>query len=74
MSFGTGELVLLLALGALIFGTRKLRNVGGDLGSAVKGFRKALSEEPEEEKQDVPAGDAKASQAAPRDDGKDKAP
>ena len=34
----------------LIFGTRRFRNMGGDLGSAFKNFRKAVKEEPEEEK------------------------
>ncbi len=29
----------------MLFGTKKLRNIGGDLGSAVKGFKKAISDE-----------------------------
>ncbi len=36
-------IVLLVIL--LVFGTRKLRNLGGDLGSAVKGFKDAMREE-----------------------------
>ena len=28
----------------MIFGTKKLRTIGGDLGGAVKGFRKAMSD------------------------------
>ncbi len=39
------QLLILLAIVALIFGTKKLRNIGGDLGGAVKGFKKALSDE-----------------------------
>ncbi len=39
-------LVVLLVV-VLIFGTKKLRNLGGDLGEAVRGFRKGLSEEDE---------------------------
>jgi len=31
----------------LLFGAKRLRNVGSDLGSAVKGFKKAVSEEEE---------------------------
>jgi sec-independent protein translocase protein TatA len=33
----------------LVFGTKRLRNIGSDLGSAVKGFRKGIEEEPEDE-------------------------
>jgi len=28
----------------LLFGTKRLKNIGGDLGSAIKGFKKAMSE------------------------------
>jgi sec-independent protein translocase protein TatA len=37
------QLLIILAIVALIFGTKKLRDVGGDLGSAVKSFRKAMN-------------------------------
>jgi sec-independent protein translocase protein TatA len=37
------QLLIILVIVALIFGTKKLRDVGGDLGSAVKSFRKAMS-------------------------------
>ncbi|WP_043529341.1 Sec-independent protein translocase subunit TatA [Litchfieldella xinjiangensis] len=47
------QLLIVLGIIILIFGTKKLRNVGGDLGGAVKGFKKAMSEE-EKEKQDEP--------------------
>jgi len=30
----------------MIFGTKKLRNMGGDLGTAIKGFKKSVKEEP----------------------------
>jgi sec-independent protein translocase protein TatA len=36
--------VIILAIVALIFGTKRLKEVGGDLGSAVKSFRKAMSQ------------------------------
>lgn len=44
MGFGVSELLILLLIVALLFGTKKLRNMGGDLGSAVKGFRSAVSD------------------------------
>ncbi len=41
---GPWELIIILAIVALLFGTKKLRNIGGDLGDAVKGFKKAMKE------------------------------
>jgi sec-independent protein translocase protein TatA len=43
MGIGIWELVLLLLIVLLLFGTKRLRNVGGDLGSAIKSFRSALN-------------------------------
>jgi len=45
MSFGIWELVIVLLIVALLFGTRKLRSIGNDLGSALKGFRSALRDD-----------------------------
>jgi len=42
------QLLILLLIVILVFGTKRLRNIGGDLGSAIKGFRKGMEEEPEE--------------------------
>jgi sec-independent protein translocase protein TatA len=44
MSFGIWELVIILLIVALLFGTKKLRSIGGDLGNAIKGFRSAMKE------------------------------
>lgn len=44
MSFGIWELVIILLIIALLFGTKKLRSIGGDLGSAIKGFRSAMKD------------------------------
>jgi sec-independent protein translocase protein TatA len=44
MGIGVWELVLLLLIVLVIFGTKRLRNIGGDLGSAIKSFRSAMSE------------------------------
>ncbi|MCG8378394.1 MAG: twin-arginine translocase TatA/TatE family subunit [Proteobacteria bacterium] len=44
MGFGITELLVILLIVALLFGTKKLRNMGGDLGSAIKSFRKAVKE------------------------------
>lgn len=45
MSFGIWELVIVLAIVALLFGTRKLRTIGSDLGGALKGFRNAMKDD-----------------------------
>ena len=47
MGFGVSELLILLLIVALLFGTKKLRNMGGDLGSAIKSFRGAIKEKDE---------------------------
>ena len=44
MKFGVWELLLILLIVALVFGTKKLRTIGTDLGGAVKGFRSAMGE------------------------------
>ncbi len=48
MSFGIWELLVILLIIALLFGTKKLRSIGGDFGSAVKGFRSAMKEDEKE--------------------------
>ncbi|UYG08209.1 Sec-independent protein translocase subunit TatA [Halomonas sp. M4R1S46] len=48
------QLLIVLGIIILIFGTKKLRNVGGDLGGAVKGFKKAMHDEDKGEDTDKP--------------------
>ncbi|QYN44878.1 MULTISPECIES: twin-arginine translocase TatA/TatE family subunit [unclassified Gilliamella] len=45
MSFSIPHLLVFLAVVVLLFGTKKLRNLGADLGSALKGFKKEMSED-----------------------------
>jgi sec-independent protein translocase protein TatA len=47
------ELLVVLAIVLLLFGPKRLKGLGSDLGSAIKGFRKAVAEE--ETKPDAPA-------------------
>ncbi len=42
---GPGSLILILVIVALLFGTKRLRNLGGDIGAAVKSFRKGVKDE-----------------------------
>lgn len=39
------QLLIILVIVLLLFGTKRLRNLGGDLGSAIKGFKKSMSDE-----------------------------
>jgi len=41
------QLLIILAIVALVFGTRRLRNIGGDMGSALRSFRNAFRGEDE---------------------------
>jgi len=42
-SFSIWHWLIVLLVVVLLFGTKKLRNLGGDLGEAVKGFKKGLN-------------------------------
>ncbi|QGG79302.1 twin-arginine translocase TatA/TatE family subunit [Litorivicinus lipolyticus] len=39
------QLLIVLAILIMVFGTKKLKGLGGDLGGAVKGFKKAMSDD-----------------------------
>ena len=51
MGIGVWELVLIFLIVLVIFGTKRLRNIGGDLGGAIRSFRSAMSDS--EEKSDT---------------------
>ena len=55
------QLLILLLIVVLVFGTKRLRNMGGDLGAAVKGFRKGM-EDAGEDKQEKLEPDQLASE------------
>lgn len=50
-SFSIWHWLIVLLIVALVFGTKKLRNIGTDLGGAVKGFKEGMKEA------ETPAGD-----------------
>jgi sec-independent protein translocase protein TatA len=39
------QLLIILAIVIMLFGTKRLRTLGSDLGSAVKGFRKSIQDD-----------------------------
>jgi len=49
MGIGMRELIVILLVVLLLFGAKKLRTIGSDLGAAVKGFKKSMNEGEEEE-------------------------
>ena len=49
MGISVTQLVIILVVVALIFGTKKLRNIGGDLGGAIKGFKKSMQDDDQDE-------------------------
>lgn len=43
-TFSIWHWLIVLGIVILVFGTKKLRNLGGDLGAAVKGFKKGMAD------------------------------
>lgn len=54
MAIGIWQVLLILGIVLLVFGTGKLRNIGSDLGNSLKDFKKAINED-EAKKVDAPA-------------------
>lgn len=51
---GIWELLIILAIALLIFGGKRLKNIGGDLGSAIKGFKKSMGKDEKlDKKEDI---------------------
>lgn len=67
MGFGWQELLIILVIVALIFGTKKLRNIGSDLGGAVKGFKDSVSSDTETSIEEA-ATEQKTEQSAEKKD------
>ena len=44
-SFGPLEIIAILAVVLLLFGPKRLKNLGSELGGAIKGFRKSITDE-----------------------------
>ncbi|MFN2360142.1 MAG: Sec-independent protein translocase subunit TatA [Marinobacter sp.] len=45
MGISIWQLLIVLGIVILLFGTKKLRNIGSDLGGAIRGFKKSMSDE-----------------------------
>jgi sec-independent protein translocase protein TatA len=72
------QLLIVVLIVVLLFGTKKLRGLGADLGSAVKGFKKAISDEDQDKKdadfeqQKLADKKEQAEPLTPQDKAKDK--
>ena len=60
MGFNIWSLLIILLIVALLFGTKKLRNIGGDLGGAIRGFKESMREAEEEDANRDGSGEHKA--------------
>ncbi|MGR8998774.1 MAG: twin-arginine translocase TatA/TatE family subunit [Gammaproteobacteria bacterium] len=57
MGISVTQLLIVLVIVIVLFGTKKLRNVGADLGGAIKSFRAAIKDGEEEKKTDENEGE-----------------
>lgn len=53
MGISIWQLLIILAIVMVLFGTKKLRNVGGDLGAAIRNFKNAVNEGENEKKEEA---------------------
>jgi len=44
MGIGIWQLLIILAIVLLLFGSKKLKNLGSDLGGAIRGFKKSVKD------------------------------
>lgn len=71
MGLSVTHLLVVLAIVVVVFGTKRLRNIGADLGGAIKGFRTAIKEgedegKPGSGKSDAIEGEVSAPAHTPR--------
>jgi sec-independent protein translocase protein TatA len=53
---GIWQLLIILLIVVMLFGTKRLKNLGSDLGGALKGFKTAIKEDEEEQSAEVDDG------------------
>jgi len=52
------QLLIILAIVVMLFGTKRLRTMGSDLGAAIKGFRSSMTNEEPDSPTEEPEGDS----------------
>lgn len=68
MGISIWQLLIVLVIVLLLFGTKKLRNIGSDLGGAVRGFRNSMKDGATEEEDTEPAQVGKEESTAASDE------
>lgn len=64
------QLLIILAIVVMLFGTKRLRNMGSDLGEAIKGFRNSINDKEEDALEDQANNDVIDAKAEKVEDSK----
>lgn len=64
MGIGFRELLVILVIALVVFGAKRLKSIGSDLGHAVRGFKEAMNEGEEEERHQLSCDDAVSSETS----------
>ncbi|MDG4868239.1 Sec-independent protein translocase subunit TatA [Guyparkeria sp. 1SP6A2] len=72
-TFSIWHWLIILAIVLLLFGTKRLKNLGSDLGGAIKGFKSAVKEESEKDEENQAEGEKRAENLEHKDSEKPNA-
>ncbi|MDM8561556.1 twin-arginine translocase TatA/TatE family subunit [Candidatus Parabeggiatoa sp. HSG14] len=64
MGISIWQLLIILVIVIVLFGTKKLRNLGGDLGSAINNFRQSMRDSEEEKKEGEKEGEKESTNSS----------
>ena len=68
MGISIWQLLIVLGIVILLFGTKKLRNIGSDLGGAIRGFKKSMNDEEDKNAEQQPLEKQNAEHQAQAED------
>jgi sec-independent protein translocase protein TatA len=66
------QLLIVLAIVVLIFGTKRLKNIGGDMGGAIKSFKEAMNSEEKKDPESLESKEADANFSEVKEEEKSK--
>jgi len=72
-AFSIWHLLIVLVIVILLFGTKRLKSIGSDMGNAIKGFRQAVKDESKDDTTTPPADDSANAQNLPPQPGTQQA-
>jgi|688.fasta_scaffold1074960_1 sec-independent protein translocase protein TatA len=67
MGLGVSELLLILVIVVMIFGTSKLKNLGGDLGGAIRSFKHSMNEADQDDRRPADQNQSAAAKSSVAD-------